>query len=104
VLVLTGPSGSGKTTLLRLLCGLLTPDSGRIVLGGTALDSQPLATVRARQTILQVQSYGLVNILCSGDESAFSPFHTVAAWGRTLYTPQKCGPNGSPTPSPPPRF
>ncbi len=29
--VLTGPSGSGKTTLLRLILGLETPDSGRIL-------------------------------------------------------------------------
>ncbi|BCA96049.1 hypothetical protein TUM19329_24100 [Legionella antarctica] len=28
-----GPNGSGKTTLIRMLCGLLTPDSG----GGTCL-------------------------------------------------------------------
>ena len=34
-----GPNGSGKTTLLDLLCGLLTPDSGRITLAGRALSS-----------------------------------------------------------------
>jgi len=28
-----GPNGSGKTTLLRLLCGELTPGSGRVTLG-----------------------------------------------------------------------
>ena len=29
-----GPNGSGKSTLLRLLCGLLSPQGGRIVLAG----------------------------------------------------------------------
>ena len=28
---LMGPSGCGKSTLLRLACGLLPPDSGRII-------------------------------------------------------------------------
>ena len=31
---LVGPSGSGKTTLLRLLAGVLTPDEGRMEIGG----------------------------------------------------------------------
>lgn len=31
---LIGPNGAGKTTLLNLLTGLLTPDSGRLVLNG----------------------------------------------------------------------
>ncbi|MBN2887077.1 MAG: ATP-binding cassette domain-containing protein, partial [Chromatiaceae bacterium] len=29
-----GRNGSGKTTLLRALCGLFTPDSGRILWRG----------------------------------------------------------------------
>jgi ABC-2 type transport system ATP-binding protein len=29
---LLGPDGSGKTTTMRLLCGILTPDSGNIVI------------------------------------------------------------------------
>ena len=32
--VLLGPSGCGKTTVLRSIAGLLTPDSGRIEIGG----------------------------------------------------------------------
>lgn len=31
VAVLTGPSGCGKSTFFNLLCGILTPDSGRIL-------------------------------------------------------------------------
>jgi ABC-2 type transport system ATP-binding protein len=27
---LVGPDGAGKTTTLRLLCGVLTPDGGRL--------------------------------------------------------------------------
>lgn len=35
ILVLFGPSGAGKTTVLRAIAGLLRPDEGRIVFGGT---------------------------------------------------------------------
>lgn len=34
-LVLFGPSGSGKTVLLRLIAGVIDPDEGRILIGGT---------------------------------------------------------------------
>jgi phospholipid/cholesterol/gamma-HCH transport system ATP-binding protein len=33
-----GASGCGKTTILKLLLGLLTPDSGRIIIGGQVLE------------------------------------------------------------------
>src|SRR5262245_34185679 len=34
-LLLIGPSGSGKSTFLGLLCGILTPQTGRIDILGT---------------------------------------------------------------------
>jgi zinc transport system ATP-binding protein len=36
---LIGPNGGGKTTLIKMLLGLLTPDSGRIEIFGTPLQS-----------------------------------------------------------------
>lgn len=32
---IVGPSGQGKSTLLKLLCGLLEPSEGRVLIGGT---------------------------------------------------------------------
>lgn len=36
-LALVGPSGGGKTTLLNMVAGLVTPDTGRIAIGGAVL-------------------------------------------------------------------
>src|ERR1700688_713853 len=38
---IVGPSGCGKTTVLNTLCGLLTPDSGRIRWHGREVSGQP---------------------------------------------------------------
>ena len=45
---LVGPNGSGKTTLGKILVGLLTPSSGRVLLEGEDVAKMPLARVGAR--------------------------------------------------------
>ena len=40
VVAIMGGSGMGKTTLLKLIGGLLSPQSGRIVLGGEPVDAR----------------------------------------------------------------
>lgn len=36
-IAVTGPSGAGKTTLLNCIAGLITPASGKVVIGGRVL-------------------------------------------------------------------
>jgi len=44
VLSITGPNGSGKSTLSKIICGLLSPTFGEIVLsrGGTKIDLEEI--------------------------------------------------------------
>jgi osmoprotectant transport system ATP-binding protein len=45
---LIGPSGCGKSTLLRLIIGLLTPDSGRVIFDGTQVSEASAQEIRRR--------------------------------------------------------
>ncbi|WP_227997764.1 ABC transporter ATP-binding protein [Nocardia australiensis] len=55
-IVLVGPSGCGKSTSLRMLAGLESVESGRIVIGGRDVTGLP---PRARDVAMVFQSYAL---------------------------------------------
>lgn len=46
VVGLLGPNGAGKTTTLRMLAGILTPDRGRVAIGGLDIHDHPLDAKR----------------------------------------------------------
>lgn len=65
--LLLGPSGSGKSTLLNLICGLQTPDSGRVSIEGETIaapEGAPAADSVRRRTIgIVFQTLRLVSAL-----------------------------------------
>src|SRR5262245_44782603 len=56
LLVLVGPSGCGKSTVLRLIAGLETPSSGRILIGDRDVTREP---PQRRDVAMVFQSYAL---------------------------------------------
>lgn len=55
-IALLGPSGCGKTTTLRLIAGFITPDAGRILLNGQAIER---AAPHRRPIGMVFQAYAL---------------------------------------------
>jgi molybdate transport system ATP-binding protein len=73
-LALFGPSGAGKTLTLKMIAGIATPDTGRIVLGGRTLyDAQSGVHLRpqARRLGYVFQDYALFPHLTVRQNIAF---------------------------------
>jgi sulfate/thiosulfate transport system ATP-binding protein len=68
LVALLGPSGSGKTTLLRIIAGLETPDSGRILFNG---EDTTQSHVRERRVGFVFQHYALFKHMTVFDNVAF---------------------------------
>jgi phospholipid/cholesterol/gamma-HCH transport system ATP-binding protein len=70
---LIGAGGAGKTCVLKLICGLIRPQAGRILVDDdeiTALDETALMAVRGRIGMI-FQNYALFDFLNVGDNIAF---------------------------------
>jgi iron complex transport system ATP-binding protein len=51
-----GPNGSGKTTLIRILCGSLSPDSGRVVFDEEYLENYDRRELARRVAVVPQES------------------------------------------------
>ena len=52
ILAIIGPNGAGKTTLLNLLCGAVSPSSGRYNFGDRSMSDWPLVERARAQAVL----------------------------------------------------
>ena len=70
VVALLGPSGSGKSTLLRVIAGIITPDSGRVVVHGVDVTDQPTHRRGVGMVFQDDQLFPHMSVL---DNVAFGP-------------------------------
>ncbi|MFC6989981.1 energy-coupling factor ABC transporter ATP-binding protein [Haloplanus sp. GCM10025708] len=69
---LAGPNGSGKTTLVRHFNGLLSPDSGAVLINGTPVESDVVAARAGVGMVFQDPRDGFVAATVGADV-AFGP-------------------------------
>jgi phospholipid/cholesterol/gamma-HCH transport system ATP-binding protein len=72
VFAIMGRSGTGKSVTLKVLCGLLAPDSGEVIVDGRRVNATSPASLRAlRENMGFVfQNAALINWMTAGDNVA----------------------------------
>src|SRR5882672_5084379 len=81
VVGLLGPNGAGKTTSFYMVVGLISPDSGKVILDGADLTSMPMFQ-RARQGISYLPQEASVFRKLSLEENLMENLQTRRMTGR----------------------
>src|SRR5262249_56900156 len=74
-----GPNGAGKSTTIRILCGLLTPTSGRAVVAGYDVSREP-------ESVRQNIGYMSPRFSLSNDLKVIGTIRPVAGLYGVLHT------------------
>src|SRR4029453_261205 len=79
VVGLLGPNGCGKTTLLRLLSGMLTPQTGEVLLDGAPLAALSRRGIARRVAVVPQEThatfeFSVIDIVLMGRYPHLGPF------------------------------
>ena len=64
ILGFLGPNGAGKTTSIRMMCGLLRPTSGEVIIEGLPVDSRDKNQVKSRVGICPQENILWTRLTC----------------------------------------
>jgi polar amino acid transport system ATP-binding protein len=87
ILGIIGPSGGGKSTLLKVIAGLLTPETGQVLINGAKIPfTDSAALLKHRRSLgIVFQSWNLFPHLCAL-ENIILPLHRVHGFTRAQAT------------------
>jgi ATP-binding cassette subfamily C protein len=83
-LAVVGPSGIGKSTLAGLLCGLLRPDSGTVLLGGVPVTQIAAGRLASARVLIPQEAYVFTGTVWD-NLTYLRPAATSAQVGRAVY-------------------
>jgi ribose transport system ATP-binding protein len=80
VLALTGENGAGKSTLSKIVCGLVAPTRGRMLLGGQPFAPRSRRDAEAQGVRMVMQELGLVPTLTVAENLLLGRLPNRAGW------------------------